>query len=994
MHLGPGSEENDYENGDSITSNDSSEKCGVNEEINDMELPTDGHCIHFILTNARSLCPKITSLIDHIHELDLNFAAITETWFKGGAQLRQELDDIEQASGVKILQRNRDGRRKSRGGGVALAFRTASATFKERKFKNPSGLEILCAAGNVGTIRRKVVVFVVYVPPDSKAATVDAVRDLLGLELAAAKVAFGDPILVVCGDMNGRRIEGAFDIDDQFTLVETGNTRGDKALDLVFTNAAQHVVLAGTRPPLETESGISSDHRFVEVALSLPKTKSLTYTKKTTRRRTASADARFAEELSLRPPVDDEGDVDVIVGRFTEGLMGLTDKHFPLQTTSRRSNEHPWITNGIRRRAKRKKRLFRRTGRSAAWRRAEESMLREIASKKQEFVEKLIDLPGRNYYSAVKQLAGCDGSRSWSVLDMFPGQTELEIGTKILDYFSGVGGDEPPSPRPPVAPVDDAGLGPFDAGRAEDLLRRHKKTRSVVEGDPMPHLIQKFPGVFAPAVAAIFNRVNATASWPTAWKREYLTIIPKSPRPNNLSECRNISCTAYLIKVLEGVLLEKLRRELQPDPDQFGGEKKCGPEHMMVEIWDKILSAMDDGDQAACLLGIDFEKAFNRMDHGHCLRQLKALGASDSSLALVSSFLSNQSMTITLNGVNCGEKEIVRGSPQGSVLGCLLYCITTQTLTDFHQHPPSSPVYTSPQAGVVLDDAFDGVVGIPRIQDLEVVAVRRPRFFPSSSGSDDSEGDVRFWEGSTPIPMVGTSGPDDAETRGEGETGKVKYVDDTTLFQSVKMDTAIRHCSTGLTLESLRPIALEWGLGDLAARAMDIGMNVNVKKTQLLCISPRNGCNTTAAILAGGDEGWIHSTDRMKLVGFTFGPSPSVEFHVDAIREEYRRKVWLLFHLHEAGIRGNNLFRLYCVYIRSRIEYLSSAYHSMLLVGQAEALERLHRYAVRVCFGFQGDVGSSWKRRASIPSAPGGNGGSIPSSPKPQGIRGSPIGSP
>ena len=171
------------------------------------------------------------------------------------------------------------------------------------------------------------------------------------------------------------------------------------------------------------------------------------------------------------------------------------------------------------------------------------------------------------------------------------------------------------------------------------------------------------------------------------------------------------------------------------------------------------------------------------------------------------------------------------------------------------------------------------------------------------------------------------------------------------------MDTAIRHCSTGPTLESVRPTALERGLGDLAARAGNIGMKVNVKKTQLLCISPRNGCNTTAAILAGGDEGWIHSTDRMKLVGFTFGPSASVEFHVDAIREEYRRKVWLLFHLHEAGIRGNNLFRLYCVYIRSRIEYLSSAYHSMLLVGQAEALERLHRYAVRVCFGFQGDVG-------------------------------------
>ena len=36
-----------------------------------------------------------------IRELGITFAAVTETWFKGGAQLRQELGDVEQASGIK-----------------------------------------------------------------------------------------------------------------------------------------------------------------------------------------------------------------------------------------------------------------------------------------------------------------------------------------------------------------------------------------------------------------------------------------------------------------------------------------------------------------------------------------------------------------------------------------------------------------------------------------------------------------------------------------------------------------------------------------------------------------------------------------------------------------------------------------------------------------------------------------------------------------------------
>ena len=372
-------------------------------------------------------------------------------------------------------------------------------------------------------------------------------------------------------------------------------------------------------------------------------------------------------------------------------------------------------------------------------------MLREVASKRQQFVDKILNLPSKNYYAAVKQLAGHDSKKSWSVLDLFPGVKVEAAGRQVLDYLAGVGGDEAPSELPEVPQVEDAGLGRFDATRVEALLRRHKKTTSTVEGDPMPHLIQKYPAHFAGQVASIFNEVNLTASWPTAWKKEYLTIIPKTPRPGSLAECRNISCTSFLSKVLEGVLLEKLRQELVLDPDQFGGAKGCGAEHMMVELWDRVLRVLDGGDQAACLLGIDFEKAFNRMDHGHCLRQLKRLGASESSLALVASFLSGRSMTIDINGVSCGERKILRGSPQGSVLGCLLYCVTTQTLTDdiTLDVRTTGPASEAPEP---RDTApHRAATGWPALQGTDPVQIRRPRFFPAGSDSDSSEEDVHFW---------------------------------------------------------------------------------------------------------------------------------------------------------------------------------------------------------------------------------------------------------
>lgn len=69
------------------------------DSINDEEELATENCIDFILTNACSHAPKITSLNDMmIHEMDLAFAAISETWFKDSARLTQELGDLEHQS--------------------------------------------------------------------------------------------------------------------------------------------------------------------------------------------------------------------------------------------------------------------------------------------------------------------------------------------------------------------------------------------------------------------------------------------------------------------------------------------------------------------------------------------------------------------------------------------------------------------------------------------------------------------------------------------------------------------------------------------------------------------------------------------------------------------------------------------------------------------------------------------------------------------------------
>ena len=135
---------------------------------------------------------------------------------------------------------------------------------------------------------------------------------------------------------------------------------------------------------------------------------------------------------------------------------------------------------------------------------------------------------------------------------------------------------------------------------------------------------------------------------------------------------------------------------------------------------------MDDGNDAVVLLGVDFQKVFNRMEFAVCIEQLEMLGASQGSLSMVKSFLTNRTMRMKLGNATSKEVEILRGSPQGSVLGGALYCATTQSLQEARRtsrHPPGS-------MGVppinVLNNDFD----VPTVLPAMTLPVR---FFPNDS---------------------------------------------------------------------------------------------------------------------------------------------------------------------------------------------------------------------------------------------------------------------
>ena len=279
------------------------------------------------------------------------------------------------------------------------------------------------------------------------------------------------------------------------------------------------------------------------------------------------------------------------MSRYEDYTGALIDELFPLKTVRMRDNEPPWITDGIRALSRRKKRAYRRGGKSAWWARLQQQMDDRIEQSKVQFVTEVEKAGPRAYFAAVKSLASKEKPVPWQVGSLFEGLEPKETANKTAEFFTKISNEFRPiqdndgnfTPREPLSLAE-----------VEAKMKAARKPNSMVKGDVLPRLMKKFHKMLSVPAARIFNKVLQHGKWPSNWKKETAVIIPKTPHPSSLSETRNISCTSFLSKVLEAVVLEDLRKEIPLDPIQYGGIKGCSVDHLLVDLWDSILRPMDN----------------------------------------------------------------------------------------------------------------------------------------------------------------------------------------------------------------------------------------------------------------------------------------------------------------------------------------------------------------------------------------------------------------
>ena len=133
-------------------------------------------------------------------------------------------------------------------------------------------------------------------------------------------------------------------------------------------------------------------------------------------------------------------------------------------------------------------------------------------------------------------------------------------------------------------------------------------------------LLKKNAKYFCVPLAHILNSCLDRGEWPSIWKIEAITPVPKVIPPKTMEQLRPISGLKVFNKITENISSDIMIKDMKDkiDPSQFGNQKGLSTQHYLVKMIHKILSSLDNnskGDIFAVIASfVDWKQAFNRQD--------------------------------------------------------------------------------------------------------------------------------------------------------------------------------------------------------------------------------------------------------------------------------------------------------------------------------------------------------------------------------------------
>ncbi|XP_073824763.1 FERM domain containing isoform X3 [Musca autumnalis] len=215
----------------------------------------------------------------------------------------------------------------------------------------------------------------------------------------------------------------------------------------------------------------------------------------------------------------------------------------------------------------------------------------------------------------------------------------------------------------------------------EDALKSLRERKATGPDEIPAEILKMINGDNVDLLTKLFNHIYDTGQYPQDWLKSTFITIPKKSHPKRCNDYRLISLMSHALKIFLKIIhkriYEKCEREM--GETQFGFKEAKGTREALFCV-QVLVQKCRDVNKDIFMCFIDYEKAFDTVQHDKLMDILASIGISEKEIRCIKSLYWHQSAHVNIDGEITEEISISKGVRQGCTLSPLLFNIYSEKI--------------------------------------------------------------------------------------------------------------------------------------------------------------------------------------------------------------------------------------------------------------------------------------------------------------------------